>query len=804
MEMETERVDVDEETLTLVAYSLSKSRNRSIENLLRIEDLYRKLCLRLKVNSTPKSITHLQYMHRSLVTAWSLQRTPDSLDKTLALLEAMCVYNLEPHPSTYTMIAGAWGTECLQRSRSLLNKLIDKGVRGRRLAVAYNLLLASSKRSLEVSSAEDLFESMCEELSPDVVSYNLLLEAIGRSNSKDVVKRCANVLRNMRVPPNDYTLAVMMKLWSSRLPAEKAMEEADQLFQKIKTPSLASYCQLISGWSRLDPKHATSYVDAMLKNWKSLSLTEVTLYSSLIEAVARNHQAQLADKLLRSMMSSNPTLKPDARLICVVLQSWAYSGKKNCGSMANDLLDDAMTMGVALNSEMVGAVLLAWLREGVSTHMGRAESLFRRANREKLQMNFLTLKSMLLIYGRMRDVAQKAEELLNRMQREFPNEVDTVCFNIVMEAWGKSSWRVAGQRAVQLFDTLNETTIKPDVVSYTSLVSALGKDYSESSIDKAEQYFNDMILKGIEPDARSYNTLISVLCKSKSFDRERRVRDVFGRMVNDGRAPSIVTYTAMLSMYSSSKDPYASNYIYEIFERIKRESLSLDAAGYSSLLSAIGKTNDEQAALKADSIFNEMISTGIKPDSTAWNIIISIWTRSVLQQKYERTEELFQSMLEMGCPPNEFVVATLFKLWAFCKNRDYAKKKILNLYEYLLSSNVGLDAFAMKALLQALRRIMPPSIALEKADKLLNRMLDFGLAPEPGCFIACLNFDKAPNAYTRGVRYAIMLRNAGIQPPRELYAAIKSTIERPTTPNTDDSLTVYRRLQSELNQADSV
>ena len=107
-----------------------------------------------------------------------------------------------------------------------------------------------------------------------MVSYNLLLEAIGRSNSKDVVTRCAQVLRDMRVPPNDYTLAVMMKLWSSRLPAAKAMEEADRLFRRIKTPSLASYCHLISGWSRLDPKHAASYVDEMLRNWKSLSLND--------------------------------------------------------------------------------------------------------------------------------------------------------------------------------------------------------------------------------------------------------------------------------------------------------------------------------------------------------------------------------------------------------------------------------------------------------------------------------------------------------------------------------------------------
>ena len=129
-------------------------------------------------------------------------------------------------------------------------------------------------------------------------------------------------------------------------------------------------------------------------------------------------------------------------------------------------------------------------------------------------------------------------------------------------------------------------------------------------------------------------------------------------------------------------------------------------------------------------------------------------------------------MLEMGCPPNEFVVATLFKLWAFCKNRDYARKKILSLYEFLLNSKIGLDAFAVKALLQAFRRIMPTSFALEEVDRLSNRMLDFGLAPESGCLIACLNFDKSSNAFEKG------LGNTAFPPPRSCTAHL-SPYERP-------------------------
>ena len=800
LRLEAEGLDVNEETFALVGYALSKSRNRSAENVERVEDLYRRLCFRIRENRTTSNLTHLQSMHRSLVNIWSLSRTAESLHKTISLLEAMCMYNLEPHPSTYSIVSGAWGIECLQASRTLLNKLIDKGVRGQRLRVPYNLLLASSRRSVDVSSAEELFASMSAELYPDIVSYNLLLEAIGRSNSKDVVKRSMNILKKMKVSPNDYTFTVMTKLWTTRLSPQRAMEEADTLFQRIPNPSLASYCSLISGWSRLDSQRAAFYVDTMMKNWQTLSLTEVTLYASLIDAVARHRKANLADKLLRSMMSAYPALRPDVQLVTIVLNSWAQSGAKNCGSKAHDLLDEAISMGAALNSEMTGAVLLAWLKEGNSISLGRAESLFRKANREKVSMNFLVLKSMLLIYGRMRDVAERAEELLHRILREYPTEVDVVCFNIVLEAWGRSSWRVAGQRAEKLFDLLLESKADPDVISYTSLMSALGKDHHEESIHKVEKYFKEMSLRGIEPDSRAYNTLISILTKSKLRDKEERVRMMFDEMIKKGKVPSIVTYTAMLSMYGSSKDPEAGVFIYEIFERIKNEELKLDAAGYSSLLSAIGRTSDENAALKADSIFAEMIAEGIKPDSTAWNIIISIWARSKLPQKYMIVENLFHNMLEMECLPNEFIVATLFKLWTFCRDRDYARTKIIDLYDYLLSSKVVMDTYAMKAMLQALQRLMSTTAALEKADQLLGHMLDFGIIPQTGCFTTCIKADSSPKAYVRGMRYFLMLRNAGVTPPKEIYKSIMHSIERPTTRKTDETIRIYRRLQKELSQ----
>jgi hypothetical protein len=526
------------------------------------------------------------------------------------------------------VVCGAWGAESASRTRTLLNKLLDRGVRGPRLAIVYNLLLCSGRRSVLASSIEALFyNTVCTELSPDIVLYNTLLEAVSRSSSRDTVTRTDKIIGSMQVSPNDYTLMVMMhKVWS-KLPPKETAERANVLFSRIENPSLASYCSLISCWCRVDVTRASRLVDSLIsKSPLSGTLSESGIYASLIEAVAKSKQPQLADKLLRNLIDSCPYSKPDTRSVRAVLETWASSSAsfRNCGEQAQSILDLALSRDVPLDGDMLQSTISAWFYQSEnSIKLGAVDLLYKRARKENVPMSPQVYKQMLSIYGRLRHTADIAEEVLYRLMDEYPEQVDLICFNQVIEAWGRCSWQVGGTRAQQVFNSLKQMGIKPDVITYCSLISALTKSGGDTVL-KAQELFDSMRTEGIRLDTRAYTLLITIWSKSKHPDAEEKVRELFDLMLLDKCPPNVVTYTALLNMYGSSKDPNASLYIVDIFDSIKREGLRLDAAGYSSLLSALGKSKDPNAPYKAENVFNEMLDAGVAADLTAWNILISI------------------------------------------------------------------------------------------------------------------------------------------------------------------------------------
>ena len=644
------------------------------------------------------------------------------------------------------------------------------------------MLLASGRRSVSANAAEDLFAAMASEFPPDIVSLNLLLEAVGRDSSKDAVRRCDAILEQMTrsygLVPSDYTFLLMSRLWAS-LPSKEAVARMDFLFSLLVEPSLKSYAALVGGWCKVNTSTASTLIDKMmLAAGESEFVVESSVYYSLIDALARSKQPLLAEKLLRNFLAYYPSVRPDARAVSLILEALARVGKQYA-AQAHDLLDFTLSRGVILDADLVHWTISAWARAGEGAGLGRAERLFSRAKKENIVLKAATLRFMLQIFGRMRDAADRAEAILLQLLDLYPAEVDLVCFNIVIEAWGKSSWMHAGTRAELIFQRLVKSSAhySPDVITFSSLMSAISKNATAESILKAEGYFQLMQSMGVLPDSRAYTTLLTIVAKSKLRDKEERVRSLFSRMQADGCSASTVTYTAMLAMYGSSCDPEAGRYIVDIFRRIKEEGLALDTVGYSSLLSALGKSKEGQSALQAETIFEEMIAAGIPADATAWNIIISIWSRSSLAEKYNKIDSLYDRMIASGCVPNGFLLTTLLKVWTFSKH-PFAAARIKTLYEYLNSSNIALDGFGFKALIAALLRIMSPAAAFDRIEALLSHMLDFGHDPETSCFTASIKLDPAPKAYERGLRYIRMIKNAGKVPSIQIYRAVLETLEK--------------------------
>ena len=146
---------------------------------------------------------------------------------------------------------------------------------------------------------------------------------------------------------------------------------------------------------------------------------------------------------------------------------------------------------------------------------------------------------------------QTSENILLYEMKEAGVEPDTVSYNTVISAWGRSSNSNASIRAFNLFTLAKTSNLKLNVITYTSLLSALAKANNESihsilqsnpnlitheeksnKIAIAEYIFEEMQLAGIVPDKMAWNILIGIWCNSYNVNKEENVQKVFERLLN--------------------------------------------------------------------------------------------------------------------------------------------------------------------------------------------------------------------------------------------------------------------------------
>ncbi|CAE6013941.1 unnamed protein product [Arabidopsis arenosa] len=112
------------------------------------------------------------------------------------------------------------------------------------------------------------------------------------------------------------------------------------------------------------------------------------------------------------------------------------------------------------------------------------------------------------------------------------------------------------QKAESLFEDMKQRGIKPDVVTYTVLLDRYlkldpehhetGSVQGEVGKRKASEVLREFSASGIGLDVISYTVLIDRQCK---MDKLEQAAELFDRMIDSGLEPDIVAYTALISSY---------------------------------------------------------------------------------------------------------------------------------------------------------------------------------------------------------------------------------------------------------------
>ncbi|OAE19085.1 hypothetical protein AXG93_4129s1160 [Marchantia polymorpha subsp. ruderalis] len=268
-------------------------------------------------------------------------------------------------------------------------------------------------------------------------------------------------------------------------------------------------------------------------------------------------------------------------------------------------------------------------------------------------------------------------QILEWMLQSKQFRADVVCYNLLIEAYGKIGQYTEAEKT---FFLLRKSFVAPTEMSYNMLMGAYSK---AGLLDKAERLFDQMKEDKYIPDLSTYNIFLEVLAKAGKYKKAERVFSEMKANCN----PSAATYTSMINIYGRARLPEMAEKLYssmrdsdcpptlytmtalinayakeglcekaeEAFHNIKALGLEPDVYSYNALMGAYSHGGFPAGASE---VFDAMKDDGIDPDQVSYNILIDAFSRA---GQSEEAERVFKIMKDHGFQPTSRSYMLLLK-----------------------------------------------------------------------------------------------------------------------------------------------
>lgn len=178
------------------------------------------------------------------------------------------------------------------------------------------------------------------------------------------------------------------------------------------------------------------------------------------------------------------------------------------------------------------------------------------------------------------------------------------------------------------------------VVDYSIMIDLCAR--CKRSIN-AEQLFQTMREAGLEPNLITYNSLLKAYAATSQPERALEIFQGIPREVLDaaGDKTRQACYGAVMSAFARGGD-YAGTY--RVFMRMLEDGVRPVIMHYTSLLTACARDGDGETA---DGVFASMLAAGLQPDVPAYTILVSCNRRSL-----DRSKQIVSEMRGRGLEPS--------------------------------------------------------------------------------------------------------------------------------------------------------
>ncbi|KAA8540022.1 hypothetical protein F0562_026714 [Nyssa sinensis] len=191
------------------------------------------------------------------------------------------------------------------------------------------------------------------------------------------------------------------------------------------------------------------------------------------------------------------------------------------------------------------------------------------------------------------------------------------------------------KEAIELYRKMIQGQVSPNHFTFSSLLKACG---NLSDSDMGEQVYSQAIKLGFASVNCVGNSLISMYARSGRMEDARKAFDILFEK-------NLVTYNTIFYAYAKNLNSYEA---FKLLHQIDDATIGIDAFTFTSLLSgaasigAVGVGNIEAAF----QVFNEMEDRNV----ISWTSMITGFAKHGFAR---RALEIFHQMLEVGMKPNE-------------------------------------------------------------------------------------------------------------------------------------------------------
>jgi pentatricopeptide repeat protein len=338
---------------------------------------------------------------------------------------------------------------------------------------------------------------------------------------------------------------------------------------------------------------------------------------------------KLLERLEKEAEAGNNLVPLDKNYYTIAVTAWGKSGHSNAANRSEMILARMEEMkklypSITPTRVTYNALMSNHAKNGNTKRI--TELLEIMENDLDLQPITNDYNMLLLAHAKLGE-ARQAENALKRMvDRCHEKGVDCNCqpdlisYNILLDAWSRSSEVGRGERAEAILEKLCESKDfdwEPDARTYSAAICAVIKSDEENTLERAERILAEAKSHEMDADVYLQSVLLDAYASSNSEGSARKAEELLERLEKKGFV-NAVSYNTVIKAWKSSNGPNGLARAEKIVGRMKELGL-VDTISYSTLIAAYAKEGNRGSAERAEAMLAEMKTMGLKPNVQTLN-----------------------------------------------------------------------------------------------------------------------------------------------------------------------------------------